>query len=988
MHDSLTAVQHPASEDSTAPVRPLVVRLLGSLSLLLAVAAGTAVAVWSSGAVRTDVVVLATVLRESRSRALRGLAALVTLAVSWSILGVTWSATACVLTALAVAAAAAWSLAPRGARRDALPSARFAVVAWRLAVVVVVGSLVEAAVVHVLESVADSRFLALAASCALPLAVGVLGAGLVAGRVVLDRRAEPYAVRLSGAFAALALAGIAAQVTVQYWVSAESQQLTTAAATVSASLQQAVAGDLNSFSARAATVPRTPITTQAAFDRSMRSFVYGNPSISAAALIEGQGGAYHLVWATDRQGSAPEIGPLLGSAAADAPALDAAAATSTVMLLGVRDVPGADASPAPNLVYITQQSMPDGAAPRFLAVALSIPVALDQATVSLGPLRQNLVLQLTEPATDANANARVMATISSSVTPEEEAALEAQTTAVRSETMFGDVPLDLTVLPGHGFGVPMVVRAGVLSGLGLLGLLGAALVLQAANARHRSMREREEREGLLEAALDAAPGLVLLVDDAGRVLVSNGVGDDGERRVGMPVLDVLPFDTQGRTGAEIQGLLERARAGEPCTLDHVDTTSDSALRIQHVSVTAVPSSTTLVVQVEDITEERARSMRAAQSERLRSLGTMAGGLAHDFNNLLFIISGYLQMLREDDAITEHAHLQRYVDRASDASERGAEIASSLLSVARSQPLEATAVEVGSFLTRLYPLVRQAIGNERKVELEVGEGPLDVLVDSGQLSGSILNLAINARDAMDFGGTLTIAVERQLVEDPDLDVPAGDYVVISVSDDGSGMTQEVVERAFEPYFSTKGAGHGTGIGLAAVYSFTRQSGGIATLASVRDVGTTITLYLPAVFAEQGAALPVVDRGPTRRVLVVDDENALAGLIAGWLTEQGAEVRVAETPSQAVRVATEFRPDVLLTDVRLGDPDGVDGPTLATEVERILPDIAVVFMTGYSDRMHDLQAQGLHTLAKPFTREALGRVIFPAPSSAVADDGARR
>jgi two-component system, OmpR family, response regulator len=134
--------------------------------------------------------------------------------------------------------------------------------------------------------------------------------------------------------------------------------------------------------------------------------------------------------------------------------------------------------------------------------------------------------------------------------------------------------------------------------------------------------------------------------------------------------------------------------------------------------------------------------------------------------------------------------------------------------------------------------------------------------------------------------------------------------------------------------------------------------------------------------------MLDRPPTRRVLVVDDESALAGLIAGWLTEQGAEVRVAENPTQAVRVAREFGPDVLLTDVRLGDPDGIDGPTLAAQIEQVLPSIAVVFMTGFSDRMHDLQAHGMHTLAKPFTKEALGKVIFPLTAASTADDGGTR
>ena len=973
---------------STPPaVRPRSLRLLAAVAALIAVVASEFGASWSGGMARFDIVVLATLLRELRTARLRVLVAVTALVASWAFNGATWATTGCVVISLAVSYAVAWVLTPGSVDVEALPSRRFVRITLLLLGVVAVGSLAEAGVSALSGTSPEGGVVTGVFTVALPLLVSVLAAGLVAARVILDRGAAPYASRLAGAFAALALAGVAVQLTLAYWVASEAQTLDTASTTVSASLQQAIAADLNSFAARAATVPRTPVDTQVAFDRSVRSFLYGNPTISAVALLEGQAGVYRVVYATDRQGSAPEIGGTLGGAAADAPALDAAAATSAVMLLGVRDVPGADATPAPNFVYVSKQAVPDGDPQRFLAVALSIPVSLEQATVSLGSLRQNLALVLTEQVTDTNPSPLVLAQVVADGAAPDDAAMAR---AARSETMFGDIPLDLAVTPGPGFGVPRLVRGLVLGGLLLLGLLGAALVLQAANARQRASHDREEREALLEAALDAAPGLVLLVDGADRVMVSNDDGS-GFRKVGTPILDALPFGTEGRGGDDVRELIARGRAGEAASIEHVDTSSAADLRILRVSVTPVRArGARLVVQVEDVTGDRARAMRSAQAERLRSLGTMAGGLAHDFNNLLFIITGYLQMLREDDAVADHERLLRYVDRASDAAERGAEIASSLLSVARSQPLEATAVEVGSFLTRLFPLVHQAVGTDRVAELVLGDGPLDVLVDSGQLSGSVLNLAINARDAMELGGTLSIGVERQHVDDPDLDVPAGEYVVITVVDDGCGMSVDTLERAFEPYFSTKGAGHGTGIGLAAVYSFARQSGGIATISSVRDLGTTVSLYLPAVFARERdeIMLSPVGRPPTRRVLVVDDESSLAGLIAGWLTEQGAEVRVAETPTQALRIARDFSPDVLLTDVRLGDPDGIDGPTLATQVEGVVPGVAVVFMTGFSDRMHDLQAMGMHTLAKPFTKDALGQVIFPLASTAALDDGGAR
>jgi signal transduction histidine kinase len=951
------------------------------------------VTAWSGGWARLDIVVLATVLRESRSRSLKVVSCVLVAATACMVTGLSWATLGQVAISVAVSIAVAWSLRPHGRSTDAesMPGRRFLVVMSRLAVVALVAAAAETALATALGTDENLPLAVTFAYALLPIAIAVLLAGAVSARSVMDSRAEPHVAKLAGAFVALALAGIAVQITLQYWNSQDLTTLRTAAATTTATFQQTVAADLDSYNARAASVARTPVTSQSAFDKSVRSFLYGNSTISAVATLTGGPAGYDALYVTDRQGSAPELGDVMGGADADAAALDAAAETGTVFLLGVRDVPGADAKPMPSLVYVAKQAVADGEPPRFLSVAIALPVAFDTAAVSLGGLRQQLVLDLLQQDPAHLPGGRLVSRIGSLPADVEPSSL---TSIASDQTVFGDIPFDVVVTAGEGFGVSLAVRSLVLGGLLILGVLAALLMLQAANSRHRVRRYLEERETLLAAALDAAPGTVLLVDARGRVLMSNGDPETKSERVGRQVLDVLPFDASGPDAVEVRELVDRGTRGEAGVIEHVDSVSDSALHIHLVSVSPVrtvhATSATMVVQVEDLTEQRARSMRAAQSERLRSLGTMAGGLAHDFNNLLFIISGYLQLLHDDDAVARHEHLVRYVDRAVDASERGAEIAASLLSVARSQPLEATAIEVGSFLTRLFPLVRQAVGSERIASLAIGDGPLDVLVDSGQLSGSILNLVINSRDAMERGGTVTVGVERRTIETRDLELEPGDYVVISVQDDGAGMTPDVAQQAFDPYFSTKGVGHGTGIGLSAVYSFARQSGGVATIETERDHGTTVAIYLPAVFTHRSPEpeVDVTTHGPLTRVLVVDDETALAGLIAGWLTEQGAEVRVAETPSQALRIAEDFRPQVLLTDVRLGDPDGIEGPDLALQVEQIVPDVTIVFMTGFSDRMHDLLAQGKHTLAKPFTREALGRVLFPVDATRTSDGGGDR
>ncbi|CAB5041029.1 MAG: response regulator [Actinobacteria bacterium] len=965
-------------------------RVIRILAVLLAVVLGQFISSWSEGAWRLDVIVLATVARETKSIVLRVLAACLALITAFAVSGVSVLTTTEVLIALGESIAIALILT-RCTRRlggDALPALRFGVAASYLLLLIIVGAAVEAlASPGHIDPGGTTPFLILVVLSALPLAIGVFFAGSLAARTILDRGAEPRMSKLSGAFVALALTGVAAQITTQYWSAQEDQTLSTASATLAASFQQTVSSDVDSLVARAGAAPRTPLVDQPAFDRWIKAFFFGNPSLSAVALVEGTPGAYSATYVTDRQGVALDLGPLLGQGPDDMPKLMAAGMTGAPFLLGVRSIPGADASPQPSLIYVAAiTKAPEVAVQQFLVIAVSLPVAFAEATVSLGSLREQLILGLVEHSFPEGGPDTLAAGIANVNVAQANAIDQTSST----DAAFGDYSFSAVVTPGEGFGTPIVIRVLVLGGLGILGLGGVLLVLQAANSRARIRQELEEREGLLAAALDAAPGMVMLADSEYKVLVSNGTPANKQDRIGRHVLDVLPFSMDKPDAKRVLDLLADARLGNAGWIEHVDSISDSSLSIHVVSASPVESvrvgAAKLVVQVEDVTEQRARALRTAQSERLRSLGTMAGGLAHDFNNLLFIITGYLQLLQEHDKVAGDDQLSRYADRAVDAAERGAEIAASLLAVARSQPLEATAIEVGSFLKLMFPLVRQAIGAERLAILEIGTGQLDVLIDSGQLSSSVLNLVINARDAMEPGGTVRIGVERRFVDDPNLELSAQEYVVITVGDDGAGMTAAVAERAFEPYFSTKGVGHGTGIGLAAVHSFARQSGGLVTIDTELEVGTTVTIYLPAVFAQPDGDLAAGDNRQTlnTRILVVDDESALAFLVAGWLTEHGAEVRVAENSAQALRVAEEFRPDVLLTDVRLGDPNGVDGPELADAVTRLLPDISVIFMTGYSDRMHDLKARGMHTLAKPFTKVALARVLFPSEVVISRDD----
>ncbi|MFN8148562.1 MAG: response regulator [Candidatus Nanopelagicales bacterium] len=978
-------------EQQLAPV-PAVPRMALPYRILLAVvsiaaaAAAEAVSVASDGAWRLEVVALAVVIRESRSWLLRGAAATAVVVTAVVMDGVSVAAVCTALIGIALAAAVVLVLA-----RTLAPTPhqlsfgrRFAASIGAVLVAALVAGLLQTAVHGWPHDFAAWR--SALVTLMLPLVTAAfVAAGLVA-RHSLVLGGSGAGGRLTGPFAAIAVTVVAMQLVTGYWARDEQQALDTAARTVAASFQQVLADDLTSLAARTSTPPTAPLAgrDEAAFTRYATPLVEGSPSVVAAALAV-PGAADPAPFAIGESDGATAAVRKAAADPASTGVITAATMAGVPLLVGLTDSVGPDGGQVPLAVYVAPIKNADGSGTtELLMTAVSLPQAFAESTTAIGALREQVSSDLVLLSSPAGSTPSLVTVDAAGAAPE---SVRSQL-AGSSQAGVGDYMFDVVVRPGPNFGPSILARIAILLTMLVIGAFAAALQLQSVASRERSRRDAAEREALLAAALNAAPGQVLIVDSRGKVLICNGPPGTSSSLVGRPAIDTLPFVLHGEPGDRVRRLLERARYGEAGVVEYTDPDAEQGIATWLVEVSPVGSDVAgnarAVVQVKDLTEERARAVRSAQTERLRSLGTMAGGLAHDFNNLLFIISGYLQMLRDDDLVADQPRLTRYVDRAADAAERGAEIASSLLAVARSQPLEATAIEVGSFVQRLAPLVRQAVGSERLVRFEIGEGPLDVLVDSGQLSGSLLNLVINSRDAMEPGGTVIVRVAREHVDDPELELPPQDYVVIEVVDDGIGMTSEVQQRAFEPYFTTKGVGDGTGIGLAAVYSFAQQSGGIAVIESEHGLGTTVRVLLPAVFADHTAPETVVPGAGegVSRVLVVDDEAALAGLIAGWLTEHGAEVRVADNPAQAVRVAADFEPDLLLTDVRLGDPLGVDGPELADRITELVPGVEVVFMTGFSDRMDELMDRGAHTLSKPFTKEALVRVLFPV--QAAADD----
>ncbi|MFZ9580273.1 MAG: ATP-binding protein [Ilumatobacteraceae bacterium] len=526
--------------------------------------------------------------------------------------------------------------------------------------------------------------------------------------------------------------------------------------------------------------------------------------------------------------------------------------------------------------------------------------------------------------------------------------------------------LALTARPADGFGIDAERAALILLLEIVLGAAVVGVLLIGASSQVRVALERRRRESLLEAALDATPGVSVVFDGDMNVLAGNRAVRDAfaDRIPGIPVIEVLGFGPETVRARIAIEILSKALGGE---FGHSEVSGGEGEEMRILELEAYPVSVpgderVGFLHVSDATERRNLAMRTAQAERMESLGALAGGLAHDFNNLLFVTLGNLQLMAMNETITKDEKLAKFLSRSMAAVERGAEITKSLLAVARSQPLEETAVSLADLIKGLLPLVKQAVGAGRTVEVDIPDPNLHLMVDAGRLQSCILNLAFNSRDAMGPTGHIRIAAQRR-----------DDVIELSVSDDGAGMPPDVVARAFEPFFTTKKAGSGTGLGLATVYAFAQQSGGTARLESRPGAGTTVTLVLPLHVPGAVSERVSSTRRAGRRVVVADDEQALAEMVAAWLMDVGIDARFALSPREALELISEFHPDVLVSDANFGEEqDGLDLARLATADQ---PDLAVIFMTGYSSSMKQLQELGERTLAKPFSREDLYGAVLP-------------
>jgi PAS domain S-box-containing protein len=367
-----------------------------------------------------------------------------------------------------------------------------------------------------------------------------------------------------------------------------------------------------------------------------------------------------------------------------------------------------------------------------------------------------------------------------------------------------------------------------------------------------------------------------------------------------------------------------------------------------------------------------------QVQKMEAVGQLTGGIAHDFNNMLQGIGGGLHMARQRLLQGRQDEILPYLDLARDAVDRAAGLTRRLLAFARQQTLDPKPVNPGVLVAGMVDLVRRTVGPEITVGLELCDSARDVICDPNELENALLNLCINARDAMPQGGQLAIGTEKLVLAAADLagqaEVTPGEYVVIRVTDNGEGIPPDVIERVFEPFFSTKPLGQGTGLGLSQVYGFVRQSGGFVRLQSTPGQGTTIRLYLPrqngvarAVAPPDVMAMQRTAHGET--LLLVDDEPDVRGPAAERLRELGYTVlEAADGPAllQMMRQAPE--PKLLITDVGL--PEGMNGRQVAEAVRRQVPELPVLFITGYAGVA---LPPGAEVLNKPFELDTLARRV---------------
>jgi PAS domain S-box-containing protein len=500
----------------------------------------------------------------------------------------------------------------------------------------------------------------------------------------------------------------------------------------------------------------------------------------------------------------------------------------------------------------------------------------------------------------------------------------------------------------------------------------------------RKMRESDET---LRAVIDASYQAVIALSSDGIVLLWNNAaermfGFSSEEVVGKP----YPRQASGAAGGEQENLVLRVMAGE--TLNglsfkrrHKDGTERDLYGAAAPFYRASGKIGGAAYVLEDVTQKNATEEMLRQSQKMEAVGQLTGGVAHDFNNILMVILANVEELLEADTLSDEQREQ--LNSISASGQRAAELTKRLLAFSRKQRLMPQPTDMNDLVLGTDRLLRRALGEHIEIEAILADDLWTTNIDRAQLEAALVNLSVNARDAMPDGGRLLIeSANKELDEAYAADNPGvvpGRYAMLAVSDTGTGMPPETLKKVFEPFFTTKGVGKGTGLGLSMVYGFIKQSNGHIKIYSEPGRGTTIRLYLPRIDtqAEESVAVqPELPRGSERLLLVEDDDQVRTAVVA-QLRSLGYAVSQAAGAQAALDILESGeRFDLMLTDVIM---PGIDGPTLANMVGHKWPALRVAFMSGYSEnaaRNHGRVAADAHILSKPFRKVDLAMRVREA------------
>lgn len=374
---------------------------------------------------------------------------------------------------------------------------------------------------------------------------------------------------------------------------------------------------------------------------------------------------------------------------------------------------------------------------------------------------------------------------------------------------------------------------------------------------------------------------------------------------------------------------------------------------------------------EEMAERERAHAALQQSQRMKAIGQLTGGIAHDFNNLLMVVGGSVERLRRDPAGQKAVH---YLDMIAAATQRAESLTRQLLSFAQLRPLKPRVVDMTALTRSACEMIRQSLRGDIEVRLIAEEEGLAACIDPGEFDLALLNLAVNAQDAMPNGGILTVCAERASLHDA-IDGVSGDCVAIRVSDTGSGISAEILPRVFEPFFTTKEIGKGTGLGLSQVYGFAKQSGGAVTVTSEPGKGATITLYLPVGTSVPHKQILSVDDTPSRaggrQALVIEDDAGVAEILVAQLEELGHHVELVGNGRAALDAIEERKYDLVVSDVLM--PGGVNGFDLARQIRERFPHIAILLVTGHGGSDAESQHEDFVVLRKPFDIRSLAEAL---------------